>query len=350
MTGRHAPRAHLLLFASLVIGGCGGEDTRASDVVMVEERWISEADTLWDLDTPALWTDGSRGIVLVTGKGSHDLRLFDGADGSTLGVFGAPGPELGSFDRPNAVVVVDDFALVVERDNRRIQVLSMPSGEPLGAFGGDVLEYPYGIAVSGPAEDLTLWVTDDYEGPGETVPDDLTRRLHRFEVRLTADDLPEVVHHVAFGDSTGPGRLEVVESIQVDPDAETLFVADESEKHYVAYGGSGGYAGRALGAGVIHGDPEGIALVRCGEDDGYWIVTDQQDDVSFFRVFDRASLAYLGTFRGRRTANTDGVTFEMGPVPGFPVGVLYAVHDDQALSAFDWGEAARALRLAPLCR
>lgn len=328
--------------------GAAPGDPAEDTAVVVAERWVSEADTLWDLDTPALWTDGVVGRVLVTGKGSHDLRVFDGAGGHTLETVGEEGDGPGQYLRPNGVIVVGDFALISERDNRRIQVLQMPAGRSLGSFGSEVLEYPYGIAATGSPEDLTLWVTDDYGGDDRTDVDP-TRRLHRFDVVLRAETAPEVTGHEAFGDSTGDGVLQVVESIQVDPDRSLLFVADESRKAYLAYGADGAYRGDLLAEGYVEGDPEGIALVRCGEGGGYWIVTDQQDEVSLFRVFDRIDLAYLGAFRGIRTANTDGITFAPGPVPGFPEGVLYAVHDDQALSAVDWGDAARALGLASPC-
>jgi 3-phytase len=141
----------------------------------------------------------------------------------------------------------------------------------------------------------------------------------------------------------------VVESIQVDPSAGLLFVADESRRSYLAYGGDGAFRGETLAAGYIEGDPEGIVLVTCADGGGYWIVTDQQDDVSLFRVFDRGDYSYVGSFRGEVTANTDGTTFAPGPVPGFPEGVLYAVHDDQALSAIDWGRVRDAMGLARDC-
>lgn len=322
----------------------------AAEVFTVAERWVSEADTAWDVDTPDLWVGDERGLVLVTGKATHDLRVFDGATGETLEPIGSAGSGAGEFLRPNGVLVVEDFALVVERDNRRVQVLEMPEATPLGSFGADVLEYPYGIAAIGTPDSLTLWVTDDYEYEEDVVPDDLTHRVHRFDVRLANGTAPTVLAHTTFGAADGAGSLRVVESIQVDSARGRLFIADESRKSYMAYALHGQYlGGAALGAGMIEGDPEGIVLVECSDGGGYWIVTDQQDTVSLFRLFDRSSLDYVGTFRGPVTANTDGASFEHGPVPGFPNGVLYAVHDDQALSAFDWADVASAMGLPSGC-
>lgn len=362
MRSTRATTGALLALAAI---GCGGEGEAAgadgavdappaasnaeATVPVIEERWVTVADTLWNVDTPALWTDGASSVVLVTAKGTHDLQLFDGATGERVGAFGEQGPEQGNYDRPNGVLVVDDFALVVERDNHRVQVLEMPEGTSLGSFGEDELRYPYGLAVSGTAEELVLFVTDDYEDVEDVVPDDLTRRVHRFDVSLRSGAAPEVRAHATFGAPDGEGALRVVESIQVDPDQGLVFVADESRKSYLEYDVSGTYRGRQLGAPAIEGDPEGIVLVRCGAEAGYWVLTDQQDDVTLFRVFDRVDFEPLGVFRGAVTTNTDGATFELGPVPGFPAGVLYAIHDDQALSAFDWGDVAETLGLRSDC-
>jgi 3-phytase len=351
-------RAIAAVLPVLAASACqGGEDTAPAsetqtpvdEVVLVSERWVSEADTLWDVDTPGAWTDGKSGMVLVTGKATHDLRVFDAATGATMKPVGREGSGAGEFLRPNGLKVVGDVVLVVERDNRRVQVLSLPDGTPLGSFGEDVLEYPYGIATEERTDALTVWVTDDYEYEEDVVPDDLTHRLHRFRVRLVAGQEPVVEEHAAFGAPRGPGALRVVESIEVDPEAGRLLVADESRKSYLAYDTNGEYQGRALAEGRIEGDPEGIVLVGCTGGGGYWVVTDQQDDVSLFRVFDRESLEYVGTFRGAVTANTDGTTFEHGPVPGFAAGVLYAVHDDKALSAFDWADVTGAMGLRDGC-
>ena len=56
----------------------------------------------------------------------------------------------------------------------------------------------------------------------------------------------------------------------------------------------------------------------------------------------------LGSFQGKVTSHTDGVALH-GPTKRFPGGVLYAVHDDKALAAFDLREVARTLRIAPTC-
>ena len=90
-------------------------------------------------------------------------------------------------------------------------------------------------------------------------------------------------------------------------------------------------------------------LWPCDGQAGYWIAVDQLQPTRF-HLFDRATLAPAGGFTGTRTALTDGVALHAGATPRFPHGVLYALHEDRAVSAFDLGEIARRLHLAPACR
>ena len=98
---------------------------------------------------------------------------------------------------------------------------------------------------------------------------------------------------------------------------------------------------------MFEGDAEGVALWACG-DDGYWLAADQVDPTRF-RVFERDTLAPAGEFSGERTSMTDGVALA-GPSARFPHGALYALHADTAVAAFDLGEVAQRLDLAPACR
>lgn len=315
-------------------------------IVEVRERWVSEADTAWNLDTPALLGSGDSAVVLVTAKGTHDLKVFDAATGATLPAIGTPGAGAGQFMRPNAVYTVGDLSLVVERDNHRIQVLKGASTTPAGSFGEAELALPYGIAVAGALPDLTLWVTDDFEATAER---DLSHRVHRFDVRFAEDGTPTVLGNRVIGTAEGEGALAVVETIGVDPQRNRLLIADEVQKAYLVFDTAGIYQGERMGDGFISGDPEGMALVGCPDGSGYWIATDQQDGASFFRVFRRDDLHYIGTFHGPRTNNTDGVSFAPGSVAGFDGPAFFAVDDDQALSAFAWTDIVDALGLQTGC-
>ncbi len=360
-------------------GGTGREpdESAAADPLLarvglphavVAERWVSAPKPADNTDSPAAWVapDGALWVIATT-KDTGQLVVYDGATGRELRRVGGPGGGAGQFRRPNGIAVLGDLVFVVERDNRRVQVLRLPAFEPLGSFGEQDLVSPYGLWVRrlasgtpGEAERIEVIVSDSYmdrdpKDPGEFVPPPLERlgqRFARFLLQPGAASLG-ARRVAAFGDTGAAGAVRIPESLWGDPYHDRLLVAEEDTatgtrlRDYLL--GAGRYAGRDVGAAQFKAQAEGIALWSCADGTGYWIGTDQFKDRSLFHVFDRISLAHLGAFAGRVTANTDGVWLQQAGAAAFPDGVFLAVHDDQAVAAFDWRDIARALGLRERC-
>jgi 3-phytase len=283
--------------------------------------------------------------VLATAKQADVLLAYDGETGETIRRLGRSGSAAGELRRPNGIAVTGDVALVVERDNGRVQAFRLPDFEPLGTFGGNQLVLPYGIAIGGElASGLDVFVTDDAPLDSARTRADstaiLTARIRHYRVTFGGGAVEARLVR-AFGDSAGPGRLEKVETIAYDPDHGRLLVVDETARAIRVFTNHGGFTGTTAGAGVFAADPEGIALYRCGGS-GYWIATEQLDDRSVFHVLDRESFAHRGAFRGETVANTDGVALVQDSMGA---ATFYAVHDDRGIGAFAWSDVTAALGL-----
>lgn len=344
----------LALSGSFAVAGCTGNHTLpvtsgTIELHRIEEEFISAGTRPDNIDTPALWhAPGGGAWLLATAKSTDRLIVYDAATGETLGSIGRSGGGPGEFRRPNGIIVIGDLAFVVERDNRRVQVLRLPDAEPVGTFGESVLRSPYGIAHVEHADgDWDIYVTDAYARLfGRLLPpdDELGERVKRFRVRLEGDTLrADLVS--AFGETSGPGVLRQVESIHADPAHDRLLIADENRIDIKVYTLDGEYTGLTFGGDYLHYEPEGIALHACGRDEGYWIVTDQSLDVSYFHVLDRETLGRIGAFRGFVTANTDGVAITQRHIGEWEEGVFYPIHDDRGAAAFAWSSIADTLDL-----
>lgn len=317
----------------------------------VEEAWISKSTPEDDVDSVAFWQGGGQALAIATTKGTHQLMVYDAANGELLRRIGGQGTGPGQFARPNGIMVADDLVLVAERDNHRIQVLRLPGFEPLGSFGEKELRRPYGLTVFKSNGGYQVYVTDNYETEKGNLPPlaELGRRVVQF--RFEVPDAKLAAEHVrSFGKTSGPGALRKVETIFADAVRKRLWVAEElkGRQAYRVYSLSGEYLGDDAGEGDFRYEPEGLALWQCGKS-GYWIATDQGPDKSYFRVYDRKNAKLLGTFTGATVANTDGVGLTQEATPRFPAGAFFAVHDDQAVAAFDWRDVAKALGLTERC-
>ncbi len=368
-------RAALITLACL-LAGCAGlpdaprepDETRADPLLagagiahaVVAEAFITAATPSDNIDSPAAWTaaDGSTWLF-ATAKASGKLVIYDGDDGGMLRSWGMPGTGAGQLARPNGIFVHGDLAFVVERDNHRVQVLQLPSLRPLASFGENELLQPYGIWLHETAPgQLDVWVTDAYMAGEDAAGDsivpplaDLGRRIQRYTLVRNGDAI-DARHRAAIGDTRAAGAIRIPESLQGDPSENRVLVAEEDVATGTAlreYDLDGRYRNRSIGVGTFKAQAEGIALWACPDGSGYWLATDQFKDRTLFHVYDRASLAHVGAFAGRTVANTDGIWLQQAATKAFPDGVLYAVHDDMAVAAFDWRAIAAALSLRVAC-
>ncbi|MFT4247475.1 MAG: phytase [Pseudomonas sp.] len=325
--------------------------------VVVPEAFVSVSTPQDNVDSPASWRDADGRLrVAVTAKKSGELVIYDGDTGQRLRTVGGKGAGPGQLERPNGIAVTGDHLWVVERDNHRVQLFQLPDFKPLLSFGQADLKQPYGLWVQAQGEGYEVIVSDNYMSPqNEDLPPplaELDKRFRRYRVQPGQAGWSAQLTG-SFGDTGQAGAIRIAESLWGDPQHDRLLIAEEdvaTGTRLREYGLDGRYRGRDVGAGLYKAQAEGIALMRCADGSGWWIGTDQFKDRSVFHLFDRATLEYVGSFAGKVTANTDGVWLDERGDARFPQGVFYAVHDDQALAAFDWRDIARALKLKQCAR
>lgn len=311
-----------------------------------------------DIDSLAVWprAEGSPWL-LVTQKDIGNILVLDALTGELLDTVGGMGEELGTFNRPNGIAVIDDLVLVVDQRSRRIQVLRLPGFDPIGAFGEDLLQRPYGVAVDRSGEWYDVFVTDSFDSPEHEPPtaEVAANRVRHYRFRLDADGGLEAELVRSFGAPDGEGKLFRVESLVIDREMGRLYVADESrlELNLKVYSTEGEYQGIVFGEGWHYREPEGIVLLSCGvstRPEGYVIAADQTQPARFL-VYDRESLERIGGFTGEPAIDiTDGTAFASEEqVPGTG-GMFYATHHDVQVVGYRWADIASAMELRTDCR
>lgn len=326
---------------------------------VVPEALVSQPSPDDELDSLAVWRRPDGGTWLIaTAKSSHRLVVFDADTGERVRVVGGKGTAPGQFKRPNGIAVLGDRVFVVERDNHRVQVLSLPDFQPLGSFGERELRSPYGLWLNpaGTGGDLEVYVTDSFmDGERfDVVPplEQLNQRVRRYALHFAQDGAPQAEAHGSFGETSAEGALRIVESIAGDPAHDRLLIADESQPHSTLreYTLAGKATGRRIPEDIFAFEAEGVSLWSCAGDRGYWVAVDQLSPLTVFHVFERDSLTRVGSIKGTRVSATDGIALYPHPTRRFPKGALFAVDNDRAIAAFDLRDVTRALRLDRACR
>ena len=328
--------------------------------VVVKEAFVTPSTPEENIDSPASWLQDGKRMLVASAKATDQLVVYDGDTGQRLRTVGGTGTALGQLQRPNGVATIDDrYLFVVERDNHRVQMFQLPDFTPLLAFGADALQQPYGLWVQPKGEGYEVLVSDAYMAGEDAQGEDiipplaqLDRRFRRYELtqaggKWTARDAG------AFGDTGAAGAIRVPESLFGDAANNRLLVAEEDVPTGTLlreYDLQGRYLGRDVGKGQYVAQAEGIALMRCADGSGWWVASDQFADRTVFHLFDRRSLAHVGSFAGEVAGLTDGVWLDERGDARFPQGVLYASHLDLGVAAFDWRDIAAALELPECAR
>ncbi len=358
---------YLLILSCILLSACSDKTSKVDkhnqnnksksilpEVAVIKESFTTPRDESDNVDSPALWHGGEgQNWLLATAKEGNAIIVYDAANGEKIGRFGSIGTGLGELSRPNGIAVIDDYAVVIERDNHRVQVFILPEFKPLGVFGESVLRSPYGITIDRFEGKYHLYVTDNYETPEEETPpaDSLDRRVHHFA--FTVEDNRVAAEHIkAFGDTSGEGVLYKVESILADRIYNRLLIADEHEDHrdIKIYDTDGRFTGQIIPHNYFFYEPEGIVVWECEADSsGYYLIVDQGKINNTFQVFDRKTLEYIGGFSGEITRNTDGTAITQKAFGDFRYGAFYPVHNDGSLTAISWQDIAGTLGLRNDC-
>lgn len=246
MAARHILQTTVLAAAAALAGCASAPADREADEALLQDPLLSESKVAHqvvpeafitaltpadNLDSPASWIapDGSRWLI-ATAKATHALVVFDGDSGKRLRVVGGKGKALGKLDRPNGISVVDDLVFVVERDNRRVQVFSLPDFKPLIAFGQDELREPYGLWVRKHDGGYEVVVSDNYMSPAnkDTPPPlaELGQRFRRYQLQTAGQGWNATLTQ-SFGDTTEAGAVRIAESVFGDEANARLMIAEE---------------------------------------------------------------------------------------------------------------------------
>jgi hypothetical protein len=154
-----------------------------------------------------------------------------------------------------------------------------------------------------------------------------------------------------FGDTKPPGVLHIVESIMIDEQHNRLLIADEHQADFnikIYDLKTKKFTGQLIGHDfkLFDNDPEGFVIYFCPDkSQGFYIFTDQLSDLTKFHIINRADLKYLGTFTGKETKKTDGVTLTQKAMGSFQDGLFLAVHDDSKVSSFSVTDIIKAFNL-----
>ncbi|MGB7394357.1 MAG: phytase [Pricia sp.] len=299
-----------------------------------------------DTDDPAIWVnpdDPAKSIVFGTDKETNGAIYAFDLDGKII-----EEKTIRNIKRPNNVdveygvrlndsVSVDILAFT-ERERQQVRVFSVPDMQPLDRGGFPVFtdeesqenRLPMGIGLYKSPDDGKVYVIVGRKtGP-------LSDYLYQYE--LKTDNGPvegsgvemELVRK--FGKFSGQKEIE---AIAVDDENGWVYYADEGVciRKYHAEPGEGDAEVSCFGGDYFLDDIEGIALAAYPNDEGYLIVSNQQQGE--FNIFSRKDNSFIKAVN-LTTNESDGCEAVTVPLnPTFPNGLFVAMNDEKNFYFYD---------------
>jgi 3-phytase len=260
-------------------------------------------------DDAAIWVnpaDPTKSFIIGESKATNGgLHVFDlaGREVSRL----ATNSPLGNIDLRGDVVAA------ANRGTEAVDVFKIDATGKLTKLGSFATGMPdvYGFAL-GKAADGKLYAFASSQ----------TGLVRQFDVKLDGGVSATAVRDIK--------RSAITEGLTVDDANGTVYIAEEDKGVY-KYGldprtGQTNKTVDTIGSHGIVADLEGNAIYDAGGGKGYFVVSSQGN--SEFKVYDRQTDAYLGTFKVDGVTSTDGMEISSANMGGaFGKGVL-VVHDD----------------------
>jgi len=329
-----------LLMVTLLFSNCSKINLRKDEnnsVIIFNNSYQTSANEADNIDSPTFYKlDSNNAWLISTAKSTNRLLVHNASNGDFIKYIGSKGCGQLEFLRPNGIFVIDSFLVVVERDNHRLQVITLPNLNFVTFIGTDELVKPYGIFAYKKENQYHFYITDNYETAEEQIPpnNELNKRVLHYQFSYV-ESIPTTKLIKKFGEIEGNGVLKIVESIWGDKENNNLLIAEEKkdETCVKVYDFDGNFKNQIIGKGLFKYQVEGIAFYNAKYGKGFWIITDQNLGDNTFHIFSRKDFNHIGSFKVSNTENTDGIWLTQNSFNNFPKGAFFSVNNDQNVSA-----------------
>ncbi|MBT4880019.1 MAG: phytase [Alphaproteobacteria bacterium] len=345
-------KANIIFFGLICLVSCAPSSQQDSYVISRAsvEASVFTTSVPGDADDPAIWIDREnpeKSLIIADDKEVNGaLYAWD--------LSGAEVYKTETLNRPTNVDVrydidvngqKEDIVACAIRGTNEIKVFKMdPKNKVLvdiTAPGGISTGFPvdtYGFTLYKRSSDGTLFGFVSSKN-----------KDHIHQIRLHGDGNGRVAGEFVrqFGE---PDMVRYVEGMVADDEKDFLYAADERRGILKYKADPALYEHKVKNVFAtkdgIHRDREGIALYKCPNGDGYFLLSDQAGDS--LKVYERQGKnKFIGTLMTKGSTETDGIEVTSHSLGSkFPEGIIVAHNDgNKNFVIYDWRDVRKALNL-----
>lgn len=210
----------------------------------------------------------------------HKIFILNALSGKYIKSLGNNGDKVGEFDKPIDLCVYENFLMVLEKDNNRVQIFSLPELNFISILGEVELSNPKTI------ECLKLKKKDKEYCcliVGDNLDNKPSRRKCYFKFIFEIDKLGIYVPEVLRVEPKN-NELGRIESIKYDSIKDNLFIVDKLTKNIKILDFNNNYKNTIMNN-TYKGEPGEINILNDNKRDGIIVIGDFSRLDSFFHLY-----------------------------------------------------------------
>jgi 3-phytase len=241
--------------------------------ITVDPVWKSKCNPEDDINSIAIINDK----IYVTAKRTHTINIYNEIDGNKHGTLG----NKETFNRPNGIFALNNYLFIVERDNKRLQIIDVNNNKVIALL--TIFKEPYGIYVDEDETNYNIYITDNKTKYLYKIIYDKSFNNYQINILYKFNQTVEL------------------ESVIVDKEYNRIIVSDEANKLLYILNLNGTFV-EYFGEDLFESEPEGMAQYK-----EYYIFTDQSMENNLFHFINRSNLTYSFSLHVNDVSNTDGI-------------------------------------------
>jgi len=257
--------------------------------------------------------------LFVLSEESNKIFILNALSGKYIKSLGSHGDRVGQFDTPKDISIYDNFLFVLEKDNHRVQIFSLPDLNFVGLIGEMELTQPSCIE--------TIKLQKDKKNyccvyVGDNLDNKPSRNKIYFKFIFEINNTEIFDQEVLKYEPKDKFQLGYIESIKYDGITDNLFIVDKMHKNIKIFNFNDDSKNIIL-KDFFKGNPGEINIIK-----NHIFIGDYSRLDNFFHIFSR-NLNYNLSYISEKTLKNECFTI----IEHFNNLILYtADEDDQVLA------------------
>jgi len=264
--------------------------------------------------------------IFLSSQETDKIFILNGLTGEYIKALGGTGDKVGQLNSPIDLVVFDDYLYILEQDNNRVQIFSLPDVIFIGFIGEIQLKSPRSLSLIKVKKDNKyyncLFVSENLDKKSLR-----PKCVYKYIFNIDNKGIDNIKVK-KIGNINGEGKIMRCSSIEYDAYYNRLLILDSYEKNIKIYDINGNFI-KVIDDNIFNSEPIGIKLMNENNGRGIYFIFDRSKIDNLFHIYDRETLSYISTLKSDKSLENDNICI----INHNGNKILYVIDDESCVLA-----------------